>query len=152
MTDTASAVYVQPGQVYVATGNVSFMTILGSCVSVCLWSPRRGMGGINHFLLPHAVKHIEKAFKFGTIAIPELARGLNEQGCSNRELVAKLFGGANVHNVCLEERHIGQRNVELARQELAALGIAIAVEDVGGSRGRKITFRSMTGEVWVKLL
>jgi len=28
--------------------------VLGSCVAVCLWDKRRGVGGMNHFVLPIA--------------------------------------------------------------------------------------------------
>ena len=46
-------VHVVQGEHYV-TGDpeVTLTTILGSCVAVCLWDPERGVGGMNHFLLP----------------------------------------------------------------------------------------------------
>jgi chemotaxis protein CheD len=42
--------------------------------------------------------------------------------------------------------------VEIARQVIEDEGLAIVAEDVGGLRGRKIFFRSDTGEVWLKRL
>src|SRR5689334_12429670 len=41
-----------PGDCYVTRDNEILDTVLGSCVTVCLHSPRLQVGGMNHFMLP----------------------------------------------------------------------------------------------------
>ena len=48
-------VKVFPGDFYV-TGSTdeTLVTVLGSCVAACIRDPRLGIGGMNHFMLPHS--------------------------------------------------------------------------------------------------
>ena len=46
------AIKILPGQYYAAKGDVAIITVLGSCVSACLWDPQLNIGGMNHFMLP----------------------------------------------------------------------------------------------------
>ena len=50
--DGAKRFYLHPGRLLVSTEPAAVTTILGSCVSVCLWDESRGIGGMNHHLLP----------------------------------------------------------------------------------------------------
>ena len=43
-----------PGTFHVATADEVISTLLGSCVAACIYDPLRGIGGMNHFLLPDA--------------------------------------------------------------------------------------------------
>ena len=45
------AVKILPGQ-YHAAREGAITTVLGSCVSTCLWDPAERIGGMNHFMLP----------------------------------------------------------------------------------------------------
>ena len=42
------------GGVHVSGDGVVLKTLLGSCVSVCLFDPVTRVGGMNHFALPRA--------------------------------------------------------------------------------------------------
>ena len=46
------AVKILPGQYHAARGQGAITTVLGSCVSTCLWDPVERIGGMNHFMLP----------------------------------------------------------------------------------------------------
>src|SRR6478609_9217290 len=46
------AVKILPGQYYASKGEGSIATVLGSCVSTCLWDSAARIGGMNHFMLP----------------------------------------------------------------------------------------------------
>ena len=48
--------------------------------------------------------------------------------------------------------HLGQKNVEVARQILIAEGIPVVAEDVDGERGRKLIFQTHDGAAWVRSL
>ena len=46
-------VYVVQGTYYVSShAETSLSTVLGSCISVCLFDTVGAIGGMNHFLLP----------------------------------------------------------------------------------------------------
>lgn len=126
-------------------------TILGSCVSVCLWDSKLRIGGINHYLLPHGSDGDRSSERFGDVAIRILIEKLLTLGSTKRNLVAKLFGGA-----CLLEdmedarKYVGEKNVEVARRLLEEEKIPLVGEDVGGRCARKIIYRSEDGAAWVK--
>ena len=45
-------VKILPGEFYVSAQQEMVSTVLGSCVSACVRDKRRGIGGMNHFMLP----------------------------------------------------------------------------------------------------
>lgn len=48
----AAAAKLLPGEYYVTVEDEIIVTVLGSCVSACIRDPIRGIGGMNHFMLP----------------------------------------------------------------------------------------------------
>jgi len=145
--------YLHPGQIFASRERHAVTTILGSCVSVCLWDPSAKVGGINHFLLPTHTGDGPVSPRFGDLAIRELIEQLIAFGCRRRNLLSKIFGGACVLEAFqVRESHLGQRNVQLAEQFLAGAGIPLAGQDVGGQRGRKLICHTDNGTAWVKAL
>ena len=139
-------VYLHPGQLYIATEPAVINTILGSCVSVCLWSPELGIGGINHYLLPTGLKTSPTALRYGNVSIEMLVERLLLVGSRLGGLQAKIFGGACVLDAMRGKgSHLGTKNVEIATSALAAVGIPILASDVGGNRGRKLVFHPHDG-------
>lgn len=128
------------------------MTIVGSCVSVCLWEPHRHLGGINHFLLAHppAATHRTglRPLSYGALAIPELIRSVCALGSRPGDLQAKVFGGSQAPG----RRGPGGQNVSVAVEILAHWGIPLRASDVAGTRGRKLIFDTADGSVLVRLL
>lgn len=146
-----AAAYLHPGDVFVTSDPTRVTTILGSCVSVCLFDERAGVAGMNHFLLPRASASAEASPRYGDVAMSVLIARLLARGASRDRIIAKLFGGANVLRAFAEgERHIGTANVDLARATLEQYGIPICAEDIGGTRGRKLVFSAPDGAAWVK--
>ena len=145
--------YLHPGEIFASAQPHRVTTILGSCVSVCLFDTRSGVAGLNHFLLPHAPASAEPSTRYGDVAIDVLVRRVLALGATRDALVAKVFGGANVlHAFADDARHIGAANVELAREALTRYGIPIGAEDAGGVRGRKLVFSTPDGAAWVKVI
>ncbi len=124
-----------------------FKTILGSCVSVCIWDPKSGHGGMNHFMLPQAPAN-EQIPKYGDFAIRKLISLLKSQSSGSTSLIAKVFGGANIVRVIREP--IGHKNVVIAKQILYESNIEIVAEDTGGTKSRFINFDTRSGKVLVK--
>lgn len=145
--------YIQPGQIFLSTAPVEAVTVLGSCVAVCLWDPRGRIGGINHFLLPYLVAGSLASPRFGTVATEELVTAMQKAGSRREDLTAKLFGGAAVIEAFRKgDDHLGARNVEVARRVLQERSIPIVAEDVLGRRGRKLIFHTGTGVALVRLI
>jgi chemotaxis protein CheD len=140
--------YLAPGRILVTTEDVEVSTILGSCVSVCLWDAGAGVGGMNHYLLPSGTP---ASTRFGDAAMDLLVGRVLERGARRSHLAAKLFGGACVLEAFRAGRDsLGARNVEVAREHLRGAGIPVLGEDVGGDLGRKVLFHVRTGAAWVR--
>jgi len=145
--------YLHPGQIVASSEPCSVTTILGSCVAVCLWDGETGVGGINHFLLPHFAGNGSASPRFGNVAMDQLLAKLVDRGARREGLRAKLFGGA-----CVLEAlrgmggSLGPKNVDLARRFLLDTGIPVVAEDVEGDRGRKLTFQTADGSATVRML
>ncbi|HET7043083.1 MAG TPA: chemotaxis protein CheD, partial [Gemmatimonadales bacterium] len=145
--------FVHTGEVAVAKDGTLFSTVLGSCVSICLWDPTTGIGGINHYLLPDQVSNGISTPRFGNVAVRTLLAQLAAAGADPSRLQAKIFGGAAVLSPRLPGSDaLGARNAELARVLLGLAGIPVVAEDVGGAQGRKLLFRSSDGAAWVRKL
>jgi chemotaxis protein CheD len=143
--------YLHAGELVVATDPTAVVTILGSCVSVCLWDGGSGVGGVNHYLLPFHVER-EQSPRFGSVAIPRLVERVLAAGADPRRLQAKVFGGASVIGAFSHGRRLGDDNARLALDSLLALGIPVIEQDVGGTKGRKLVFHSDDGSAWIRLL
>ncbi|HSM93668.1 MAG TPA: chemotaxis protein CheD [Anaeromyxobacteraceae bacterium] len=143
--------YLHAGELIVASEPTAIVTILGSCVSVCLWEPEAGVGGMNHYLLPFHVER-EQSSRFGSVAIPRLVERVLAAGADPRRLQAKVFGGASVIGAFSHGRRLGDDNARLALDSLDALGIPVIDQDVGGTQGRKLVFHSDDGAAWIRLL
>jgi len=118
----------------------ALLTILGSCVSACLYDPIRRVGGMNHFLL--ADGDGQEAMRYGAYAMEILINDLLKIGASRDRLEAKLFGGAKIME---RLNDIGAENILFARRFLATEGIPVVGESLGGRRARRIEFWPVGG-------
>jgi chemotaxis protein CheD len=125
-------------------------TVLGSCVAVCLWDARLGVGGLNHYMLPFAPAGAAPSARYGDVALPELLTQLAAHGATPPHLRAHVFGGAHVMQMLEHSRHLGVDNVELALRFLAALHIPVVSRETGGTRGMQVHFQTDDGAVRVR--
>lgn len=146
----AVQVTLMQGDVHCTVDPKVLVTVLGSCVAVCLWDKLRGIGGMNHFVLP-TDRDGEKSTRYGNVAIDELESGLLRLGCRLTDLQAKLFGGAAVLPFAGGQT-VGQHNVQLALERLRRDNIRIAAQRTGGTLGQQIRFHTGTGEVFVRYI
>lgn len=117
-------------------------TVLGSCIAACVRDPVARVGGMNHFLLPEGDGRDRLASRYGVNAMELLINGILQLGGSRRRLEAKIFGGANVIPALSD---IGRRNADFARNFLAAEGIVLIGEDVGGTAARRVRYWPESG-------
>lgn len=142
--------YLFPAEIFVSSEPTLISTVLGSCVAVCLWDSRAGIGGMNHFLLPLWNGDGLATPKYGNIAIRQLVEKVVAKGGERKNIQAKVFGGAAMWSTSDGLFAIGLRNVELAQQQLKELQIPVVAADVGGTQSRKIFFNTGDGSVLLR--
>lgn len=140
---------------YVARQPTCIVTLLGSCVAVCLHDRRRGMGAMCHGFLPKMRPQSEagECQRFVDCSVHRMVEALTgECGCSLRDIEAQVFGGARTFLSDGGNRgpfgRVGSENIATAREVLRQYGLPVTFEEVGGEGGYKIFFESHTGRVW----
>jgi len=149
---TIAGVYrLGPGDLCAGRGDgLVLATVLGSCVSACLFDRSQGLGGMNHFLLPHGhATDAAAAARYGTYAMELLINELLKLGARRRRLEAKAFGGATVLRSATD---IGGVNSRFLREYLEVEGIPLVAHDLGGSSPRRLRFWPATGQVQLRVL
>jgi chemotaxis protein CheD len=149
--DERRRVYLLPGELHVSAEPCRITTILGSCVSICLFDRTRLVGGMNHFLLPMSREWEASSLRFADTATVALIEKVLALGCRLENLTARVFGGSALFR---SEEHyadsLGARNVEAAFGLLEGAGIPLVAKETGGNLGRKILFDTDAGVVWSK--
>lgn len=150
----AEAVKILPGEYFATKDNTLIVTVLGSCVSVCLRDPITRVAGMNHFLLPankDLLNFNSDSARYGIYAMEVLINHLMKLGAARHRLEAKVFGGSNVLKQ-LRSNSVGAQNAEFVLAYLGAENIKISAQDLKGEYPRKVYFFPMTGEVKVRRL
>ena len=155
--DSANAIWmvkVFPGEFYVTrSAEEAIVTVLGSCVSACIRDPIAGVGGMNHFMLPHHKSGnwgvASSSTRFGNFAMEKLINELIKAGCARERMEVKVFGGGNVTDT---SNAVGTDNAEFVLRYLAEEGLRCAAQDLGGLLPRRIHYYPATGRVVRKLL
>lgn len=144
-----NAVHVIQGEYAVSDqADAVLCTLLGSCVSACIRDPEAGVGGLNHFLLPEG-EGPSGNLSYGVNAMELLINDLLRRNARRDRLEAKLFGGARMIKTAID---IGAQNARFARGFLAAEGIPVTGESLGGVRARRIEFWPVTGRIRQQLI
>ena len=142
--------FINVGEIHVATKPTEIVTVLGSCVAVCLYDRVEQVGAMNHYLVPLWNGNGLQSPKYGNVSIPKLIETIQHIGCNLSNVEAKLFGGAIINITNLEHMMIVKKNIIIAKELLKEYGIKITAEDTGGNNGRRILLRSDTGKVMMK--
>ncbi len=127
-------------------------TLLGSCVAACLYDPVERVGGMNHILLPGKadLKHFNNVTRYAINAMELLINRVMNLGGQRPNLVAKVFGGANVLPAVSPKYGMGAKNSEFVLEFLQMEAISVVSRDTGGHDTRKIYFHTDSGEVFLK--
>lgn len=127
-----------------------FITVLGSCVSACIYDAESGIGGMNHFILPTGgyQDKPERQQRYGDVAMRSLVDAVSGRGSRRRALKAKLYGG---RTRCPNGEDIGALNATFAREFLQSEGIDVVDENLGDDLARWVTFHPASGRVWLKV-
>ena len=118
---------------------------LGSCIGLILHDTRLGIGGMAHIMLPESGGKRDRLGKYADTAIEVLMKELAVKGSSKRTLQAKIVGGAQMFVNFSGNLSIGLRNIEAVRMHLKEYGIMVKGEEVGGNKGRTVTYCPANG-------
>ncbi len=155
-----------PGELYIAQKPLWIKTILGSCISVILHSPRQKVTAISHAQLPYerslfkcvdscpikcnAETSDQNRFKYVTCSTRYMLEKLFAMGIKANEIKVKLIGGANVLSFKGMQKSIGIQNVETAHHLIDEFKLTLIKADTGGKRGRTIYLDTRANQIWVR--
>jgi chemotaxis protein CheD len=123
-------------------------TILGSCIAVCMTDPVRGVGGMNHFLLPEGRSDgADEGRRYGVNLMELLINDLLRLGARRENLQAKLFGGARMFDGLSD---VGAGNAAFAEKFLRDEGIPVVGASMGGTGARRVQYWPTTGRAQQK--
>jgi len=145
-------VFLNPGEFHFGGGNTRISTLLGSCVSITLWHPRRHIGGMCHYMLTERKRPVDAPLdgRYANEAFALFLEHVAAAGTRPTEYQAKLFGGANMlSDLSGNNIDIGRRNVVYGEELLAIHNVALVSEHVGGNGRRKLHFDLRTGDAWL---
>lgn len=134
--------FLKPGFIYLPRVPTVISTVLGSCVSICLFDEKVKIGGMNHFRMPKSPGKEKNTAIYGDVATKTLIRMMLADGSKLKNLEAQIIGGAMNHE--LTSTDIGFENIHIATAILRKAGVRIVSEDSGGTKGRKIIFDTST--------
>ena len=150
------AAKILPGEFYISTHGEMVVTVLGSCIAACIRDKVRGIGGMNHFMLPMqgafssdiwGTNSNTHASRYGNWAMEYLINEILKRGGKRENLELKMFGGGQM---IASMSDIGQRNILFAYNYLASEGLQVEASDVGDVFARKVLYFPDTGSVKVR--
>jgi chemotaxis protein CheD len=153
-TFDCDAAKILPGEYYYTGKDMLIVTVLGSCVSACIRDRVKGLGGMNHFMLPDGGdpgNPVSASMRYGTYAMEVLINDLLKAGARREHLEAKVFGGGAVLRG-FSAMNVGERNASFVMQFLKTERIPVLAEDLNDIYPRKVYFFPRTGKVLVKKL
>ena len=149
--DIVREVYLKPGDFCFGEGKLRISTVLGSCVSITLWHPMLGHGGMCHYMLPSRNQprgNLALDGKYGDEAMELFMLELNKRRTVPAQYQVNLYGGANMFNEPAPKGlDIGQQNIEMAYRLLDEYGFTLTYNHLGSFGRRKIAFDVWSGEV-----
>ncbi len=156
-TNESHAAKILPGEYYVTNSGELITTVLGSCVAACVRDKVKGIGGMNHFMLPQVSSYqgdttrklLSVAGRYGNLAMEKLINCILSNGGHRENLEFKVFGGASVLDI---DSEVGHRNVLFITEYLRVENFRIHAHDLGGSMPRKVNFFPEDGRVMMKRL
>ena len=147
-----NTVLLKAGDFHFGGGGTRISTLLGSCVSITLWHPRKRIGGMCHYMMTERPREPDMPLdgRYAAEAFELFLQHVDAAGTRPSEYQAKLFGGANMFAGSDAGRmNIGARNIEYGHRLLASQHIALIAEHVAGSGRRKLHFDLWNGDVWL---
>ena len=145
-------VVLNPGDFFFGERHERIRTLLGSCIAITLWHPKRQVGGMCHYLLPSSGKpRLEQLDgRYADQAMALFLQGIRRTRTEPKEYQVKIFGGGNMFPGTASRGEVGERNIIAARQLLEQNGFRRAEEHVGEHGHRTVILDLASGETWLR--
>ncbi len=137
------------GQILLASAPGQLNAVLGSCVGIALYHRRLKLGALAHVVLPDSTGRPGLPGKFADTAVPHMVHQLEAKGAMRNQLMVRIAGGACMFGVG-GPLQIGDANIEAVTKALNAMGLRVQAQDVGGTKGRRMTLDCATGQLSVQ--
>ena len=147
----ALEVFLHPGDLYFGSAPTIISTLLGSCVSVTLWHPKKKIGGMSHIILPESTSG-KCEMRYGDCAVGEFAKQAVRYQTKTNEYEVHIYGGSDMFPDMKKSENlkIGDRNVDKVKELLNLYKFHVAMVDTGGTNSRKIKLDLSDGSVGIR--
>lgn len=152
-------IVLSPGDYHVTDKHLIISTLLGSCVSACLYDQVNHVVGMNHFLLSNR-RYQRKgslvtsdAGRYGVHAMELVINRMMQLGAKRTYMKAKAFGGGSVLSSTKDSTNffcVGEVNTRFIKEFLDNENIPLIASDFGGNTGRIIRFYANDFTVFVR--
>ncbi|WP_263140674.1 chemotaxis protein CheD [Pseudomonas sp. RIT-PI-AD] len=141
--------FLRPGEYFFGLHEGSVATLLGSCVSITLWHPRRRLLALTHFLLPRDPQGIlVYDTRYGVGVFHRLLRDMAVFGTHPAEYRKGIYGGGSLLGHDKEPRsRVGRQNIEFAQEQFEILTWSADHYDLDGSDYRRLSIDGSSGQV-----
>jgi chemotaxis protein CheD len=131
---------LHPGDVVCGTRGDRFDTLLGSCVAVVLTDPRRTVGAMCHIVhsTPGHAGGAPRDSAWADVALELMYQMLRQHGIDPRRCEAYVYGGGNMFPELCRGTHVGDSNARWTLEALAADGVRVLHQDLGGAAYRRL--------------
>lgn len=156
-----SCVYIHPGEACFSSDPIVVTTVLGSCLSITMYSGKIKYAGISHCQLPNCrssnmnCDNCQDPFKYVNCTIMHMVKKFEQMHIKRNDIEVKIFGGADIFKSASGENRInsvGRQNIQTALETLAMFNMRAITSDIGGELGRKIFFLTATGDIFLSRL
>ncbi len=155
-----STIYLKPGEVCFSKYPAKIVTILGSCVSIIMYSKSSRIGAICHAVMPSreaaniSKQRLKDAFQYVDSSMEWMLAQFEEAGIRRDAIEVKIFGGSEIFFDNSKNRGIGvgTKNIAAAIKMIKHKKLKLKAWNIGGNKGRKLIFYTDTGEVLTKFV
>lgn len=153
--------YLKPGEIHVTSEPSLITTVLGSCLCLTMHHKPTGLSVICHAVMPRRSEARIKddggksIFQYVDSSLEWMIAQYEKNGIEPSSVEVKMFGGAALFTdfgPTAKELGVGKRNVETAIQLIKNKRLKLTAWNVGGNRGRKLIFNTLTGEVLARFI
>ncbi|GGY33996.1 chemotaxis protein CheD [Pseudoduganella albidiflava] len=137
--------HVWAGAFAVGSGDMVLTALLGSCVGISIIWRRKKRCALAHCLLGDApAGDTGVDVRYVSNAVPALLRSLGARPADYAELEVVAAGGASLFERLPSPMRVGERNVIAFERAMAAYGLRVVHQFLGGSHGSRITLDCAT--------
>lgn len=137
------------GKVEIAHAPAQLTAILGSCVGIAFYDSQTATGTLAHVVVPEGNSRACVEADHARRAIKESLTMLEQAGCNLDNVIAKMAGGAKLFgNNKVRER--GHEHLTAVCRAVEDANVELNGEDLGGSKGRRVTLDAQTGDLLIE--